>query len=339
LALVGCSQSGYFQLIQFGSFSNSSVVITFIYKNKLTGMLKNIYFNVHKTSMKTRIKNYLSITKKEWNGLVVLVVLIVLVLAAPYVFQLFRKDSAINLKDFDKAATQLSAIEKPNNSTDSNPGSDDKIAHPVMFSFNPNNLTIAQWKQLGLSEHQANGIKHYEAKGGSFHDKEDVKKMYTITPEDYKRLEPYINIPEEEYPSKKAKPGVIIELNSADSSKLTEIRGVGAAFATRIIRDRKQLGGFINKEQLKEIYGIDSARYAEIKAGVSVNPNHLTKININTISFNQLRLFPYLGYKQVNAIIQYRTQHGNYNSIADLKNVAILDEGILRKIEPYIVFK
>jgi len=288
--------------------------------------------------MKTRIKNYLSITKKEWNGLVVLVVLIVLVLAAPYVFQMFRKDNAINFKDFDKAAAQLSAIEKPNNSNN-NPGSEDKIANPVMFSFNPNNLTIEQWKQLGLSEHQANVIKHYQLKGGTFHSKEDVKKMYTITPEDYKRLEPYINIPESEYTSKKAKPGVVIELNSADSAKLTEIRGIGPGFAVRIIRYRKQLGGFINKEQLKEIYGIDSSRYAEIKDGVSVNPTHLTKININTISFDQLRLFPYLGYKQVNAIIQYRTQHGNYNSIADMKNVAILDDGILRKIEPYIVFK
>lgn len=289
--------------------------------------------------MKTRIKNYLSITKKEWNGLVVLVVLIVLVLAAPYVFQLFRKDSALNLKDFDKAVAQLSAIEKPNNSSNNNPGSDDKIAHPVMFSFNPNNLTIAQWKQLGLSEHQANVIKHYEAKGGTFHNKADVKKMYSITPEDYKRLEPYINISEIEFTSKKAKPGVIIELNSADSAKLTEIRGVGPGFATRIIRYRKQLGGFINKEQLKEIYGVDSSKYAEIKDGVSVNPTHLTKININSISFDQLRLFPYFAYKQVNAIIQYRTQHGNYNSIADMKNVAILDDGILRKIEPYIVFK
>ena len=289
--------------------------------------------------MKTRIKNYLSITKKEWNGLVVLVVLIVLVLAAPYVFQLFRKDSALNLKDFDKAVAQLSAIEKPNNSSNNNPGSDDKIAHPVMFSFNPNNLTTAQWKQLGLSEYQANVIKHYEAKGGTFHNKEDVKKMYSITPEDYKRLEPYINISEIEFTTKKAKPGVIIELNSADSAKLTEIRGVGPGFETRIIRYRKQLGGFINKEQLKEIYGIDSSKYAEIKDGVSVNPTHLTKININTISFDQLRLFPYLAYKQVNAIIQYRTQHGNYNSIADMKNVATLDDGILRKIEPYIVFK
>lgn len=287
--------------------------------------------------MKTRIKSYLSITKKEWNGLVILVILIVLVLAAPSVYQLFRKDNTINFKDFDKAAAQLNkAGFKPNTEAE-NSGADDKIAHPVMFPFNPNGLTIEQWKQLGLSEHQANVIKHYEAKGGKFYTAEDVKKIYAITPDDYKRLAPYIAIPETEH-IVKAKPGEVIELNTADSAKLTMVRGIGPSFAVRIIRYRNRLGGFYKKDQLKEIYGIDSLKYNEIKDGVSINPQKLTRIDINTISFDQLRIFPYLNYKQVNAVIQYRTQHGNYNSINDLKNIVLLDDGILRKIEPYLEF-
>jgi len=288
--------------------------------------------------MKAQIKKYLSITKKEWNGMVVLVILIVLVLVAPYISQLFRKDNTINSKDFDKAVAQLSKIDSQKNYAGNKPLSDDKLAHPVMFPFDPNNLSIQQWEQLGLSERQASVIKHYEAKGGKFYSKEDVKKIYAITADDYKRLEPYVRIPEAAYTSKKAKPGEIIELNSADSAKLTEVRGIGPSFAVRIVRYRGRLGGFYQKEQLKEIYGIDSMKYAEIKDQVSVNPGKVKLININTISFDQLRIFPYLGYKQVNAIIQYRAQHGNYASIADMKNIAILDDGILRKIEPYLKF-
>jgi competence protein ComEA len=289
--------------------------------------------------MKARIKNYLSISKKEWNGMVILVILIAGVLAAPYVYQLFRKDSTINFKDFDKAVAALSKAEKDGNYHEKNAGSDDKISNPVMFPFNPNNLTIQQWEQLGLSEHQANVIKNYEAKGGRFYNKEDVKKIYAITPDDYKRLDPYINIPPEDYVTKKVKPGEIIELNAADSAKLTELKGIGPSFAVRIARYRNRLGGFYHKEQLKEIYGIDSSKYADIQNQVSVNPGLVKKININTISFDQLRIFPYLAYKQVNAIIQYRAQHGNYNSIADMKNIVILDDGILSKIEPYLDFK
>jgi len=288
--------------------------------------------------MKAQIKKYLSVTKKEWNGMVVLVILIALVLVAPYVYQLLRKDNTINFKDFDKVAAQLNEIEDQKSYAEGKRLSDKKIIHPVMFPFNPNNLTIQQWQQLGLSERQASVIKRYEAKGGKFYSKEDVKKIYAIAPDDYKRLESYIEIPPTAYASKKVKPGEIIELNGADSAKLTEIRGIGPSFALRIIRYRGRLGGFYHKEQLKEIFGIDSVKYAEIKDQVSVNPAKMNRININTISFDQLRIFPYLGYKQVNAIIQYRMQHGNYASIADMKNIAILDQGILNKIEPYLNF-
>src|ERR1700733_11255801 len=102
--------------------------------------------------MKARIKSYLSITKKEWNGMVVLVILIVLVLSAPFVYQLFRKDNTINFKDFDKAISQLSKVQHQNGYIGEKQTSDEKILHPVMFPFNPNNLSIAQWQQLGLSE-------------------------------------------------------------------------------------------------------------------------------------------------------------------------------------------
>jgi DNA uptake protein ComE-like DNA-binding protein len=289
--------------------------------------------------MKARIKNYLSVTKKEWNGMVILVILIALVLAAPYVYQLFRKDNTINSKDFDKAVAQLSKIEQQAGYQADKPVSDKKILKPVMFTFNPNDLTIDQWKQLGLSEKQANVIKHYEAKGGRFYVKEDVKKIYAITAEDYKRLEPFINIPRVAYGSNKAKPGEIIELNTADSAKLTELRGVGPSTALRIITYRGRLGGFYHKDQLREIYDIDSLKYAELKDKVSVDTRKVKKISINTISFDQLRIFPYLTYKQVNAIIQYRAQHGNYNSITDMKNIVLLDDAILRKIEPYLSFK
>jgi DNA uptake protein ComE-like DNA-binding protein len=289
--------------------------------------------------MKAQIKKYLAVTKKEWNGMVVLVILIVLVLAAPYVYKFFRKDNTINRKDFDDAVAQLSKNGIQQSYADGKPLPDDKIPHPVMFPFNPNNLTIQQWEQLGLSGRQATVIKHYEAKGGKFYSKDDVKKMYAITAGDYNRLEPYIQIPQAAFTIKKANPGEIIELNTADSATMTRIRGVGPSFALRIIRYRNRLGGFYQKEQLKDIYSIDSMKYAEIKGQVSVNPGKVNKININTVSFNQLRIFPYLGYNQVNAIIQYRAQHGNFASIADMKNIVLLDEGILRKIEPYLNFK
>jgi len=289
--------------------------------------------------MKSHIKNYLSVTKKEWNGMVVLVILIALVLLLPYAYQFIHKDSTkINETDFNKAVALLSKAEIDSATTKALSGQ--KIVNPVLFDFNPNNISAAQWKQLGLSDRQIHTIANYLAKGGHFYRNTDLQKIYGITPGDYKRLEPYIDIPQkEEYVSNKLVPGATIEINTADSTKLTEVRGIGPSFAMRIIRYRDRLGGFYQKEQLKDVYGVDSSKYTEIKDQLTVNTAAVTKLKINSISFESLRQFPYLTYKQVNAVIQYRQQHGNYASISDMENIAIITPEIFHKIEPYLSFK
>jgi competence protein ComEA len=289
--------------------------------------------------MKSHIKNYLSVTKKEWNGMVVLVILIALVLLLPYAYQFYHKDNTkINETDFNKAVAILSKAQTDPSTNKT--ASDEKPANPVLFDFNPNNLSADQWKQLGMSEHQIKTIKNYESKGGHFYRNTDLQKVYGITPDDYKRLEPYIDIPQKEaYASIKLKPGATVEINTADSAKLTEVRGIGPSFAMRIIRYRDRLGGFYQKEQMKDVYGVDSAKYVEISNQLTVDPAAVTKLKINSISFESLRQFPYLTYKQVNAVIQYRVQHGNYSSVSDMENIAIITPEILHKIGPYLSFK
>lgn len=277
--------------------------------------------------MKSIVKNYLSVTKRQWNALVILMVLIVVVLTAPSVYQLVHTNNRINAKGFAVAAAHLQLIEQ---------GNDSSVAPTVLFSFNPNHLPAGQWRKLGLSEHQIAVIENYEAKGGRFYTKTDLKKIYTITAHDYERLEPYINLPDGNL--QRNETPIIVELNSADSAKLTRINGIGPSFAIRIMRYRDRLGGFYRKEQLKEIFGIDSLLYLDIAPQVKVNQAMIRKIDINKVTLNNLLVFPYLTYKQKNALIEYRNQHGAYTSLADLRNIPIIDEGILRKIEPYMEF-
>jgi competence protein ComEA len=285
--------------------------------------------------MKPQVKNYLSLTKKEWNGMVVLVVLIALVLALPYAYGVFNKDSIINFTGFDKDAATLSKAEGANAANLSAV----KPTHITLFYFNPNNLPAAQWQQLGLSDKQIAVIKNYETKGGHFYRNTDLQKIYGIAPADYKRLEPYIDIPETANFAPKLQPGATIDLNTADSAKLTEVRGIGPGFAMRIVRYRGRLGGFYHEDQLKEIFGVDSAKYAEIAGQLSIKPAEVTRLDINSISFASLRQFPYLNYKQASAVIAYRQQHGHYTGINDVKNVDIIDNATLQKIEPYLSFK
>ncbi len=221
---------------------------------------------------------------------------------------------------------------------------------PAYFRFNPNQLPEADWQKLGLSKKQIKVIKNYEAKGGKFWKKEDLKRIYSIDAALYSKLEPYISIPEE-YPAYgrtiEGRGGVqrhsqnavvVVELNSADSATLQTVRGIGPVLASRIVRYRDRLGGFCRKEQLREVYGIDSARYSSLEGQIIVNPGPVRKLNFNTATFDDIKGYPYLSYKQMNAIIQYRKQHGPYSGINDLKKIAILNEEILRKIAPYLIF-
>lgn len=77
-------------------------------------------------------------------------------------------------------------------------------------------------------------------------------------------------------PSKKggtAKPvAVHIELNGADSASLRRVRGIGPVFAARIIKYRNAIGGFEEKSDLKQVYGVGEEEYANIAPQVWVDP-------------------------------------------------------------------
>jgi competence protein ComEA len=257
-------------------------------------------------------------------------------LAAPYVYRHFHKDKVLNLKGFDDAIAQLQQAGVTGKSEDEYGDGKASQHKPIaLFLFNPNNLPAVQWQKLGLTARQVKGIKNYEAKGGKFYTKADVKKMYTLTPQDYERLAPYIQLPA----TKEAagvKAIIRVDLNTADSASLTQLQGIGPAFARRIIQYRKRLGGFHNKQQLKEIYGMDDMRYKDVQRQFTLKPGGVKRMNINKVEFDDLKNFPYLSYKQMNAVIQYRKQHGDYESFDELHNVAILDEAVLKKIRPYI---
>ncbi|HYK76098.1 MAG TPA: helix-hairpin-helix domain-containing protein [Daejeonella sp.] len=308
--------------------------------------------------MKNFLKAYFSFSKKEFNGILVLCTLISLALMAPSVYRLIQKPEIYKFENFSREIEKFksSASRKPSNFQYKNikdeiEDSELKMSKSELFVFDPNNLPESEWLRLGLSARQIKGIKNYEAKGGRFYKKEDLQKMYSIPAWQFAQLKPYIDIKsfknedypanrqfhKEENPSKKLLP--VVELNSADSVQLQSLRGIGPAFASRIVRYRNRLGGFYSMEQLLEVYGLDSARYEGLINQIRVDVANLRKININQAAFEEIKTHPYLTYKQVNAIIQYRKQHGVYNSIEDLKKIAILNEQILRKIGPYLIFE
>ncbi|MGN7986895.1 ComEA family DNA-binding protein [Pedobacter sp. 22226] len=299
--------------------------------------------------MRIWLNKYFGFSKGEFNGLLLLILIIMVLKAIPVIYGYTRPIE----KDDPNLLAQLQKITVADEKYAGNLRDRIENSYPEktikLFNFDPNTLNADGWQTLGLSPKQAKAIINYTSKGGKFFKPEDLQKMYTISPEMYKKILPYVKIADQDvntskkyFPFEKKeyvkKAPVIVDINQADSAKLDEIKGIGAAFAKRIIKYRERLGGFYKKEQLMEVYGLDSVKYAEIKDQISISSVPLKTININTAVFDDLKRNPYLSYKQINAIIQYRKQHGNYSNVADLKKIAILNQQVIDKIAPYISF-
>ncbi len=298
--------------------------------------------------MKEKLIAFFSFSKKEYNGLLIFSLLIVLVELVPSIYSHFSTPEVFSFQDFQQDIEKLKASEKAISSNYRSSYDRPVNKTPaVLFDFDPNTVSAELWEKLGLSDRQIKVLTNYTSKGGRFYKPEDLKKIYSISTADYEILKPFIKIKPfeggrnfEAYPAKEtlSKQRVVIELNSADSVQLESVTGIGPAFAQRILKYRKRLGGFYKKEQLLEVYGVDSTKYQNLQDEVLVNAGSIEKIAINTAGFEELKRHPYLSYKQINAIVQYRKQHGNYRSIDDMKKVLILNDEILRKIAPYLNF-
>jgi len=132
---------------------------------------------------------------------------------------------------------------------------------------------------------------------------------------------------------------ICMEINAADSAELTKIRGIGGVFAKRIIRYREMLGGFYEKRQLMEVYGIDSTNFPGIAEQIILDTSLIKKTNINTVTFKELLKHPYLEYEDVKSLFRLKDKLGGHISREDLLNASKPDKDIINKILPYLNFE
>ena len=127
---------------------------------------------------------------------------------------------------------------------------------------------------------------------------------------------------------------LVIELNSADSTALVSIRGIGPYYASKILRYREQLGGFHATRQLKEMKFQYLNNIDSLLPHFSVNPALIRKKELDTMSFKSVLHHPYLVYEDVQLIFNAKRKYGKINySILESQNILPLFK--LKKIKPY----
>ena len=105
----------------------------------------------------------------------------------------------------------------------------------------------------------------------------------------------------------------VMNLNTADTTELKKIPGIGSGIAGMIVGYRKQLGGFYDISQLGEI----NLDYQQLEPWFIIDESDIQRINVNKSSVDYLRRHPYINFYQAKALVEYRRLYG------DIKNLRV----------------
>lgn len=135
----------------------------------------------------------------------------------------------------------------------------------------------------------------------------------------------------------KLKEGEVVSLSSRDTTEWKKIPGIGSAYSARIVKYQGLLGGFVNKRQLREVYGIDDELYQRIAPYVAEDVDY-QPVYINRLEFKELLKHPYLNYKQVQQIVNLRKKKGRVVSFNELRMLSAFTDEDAARLEPYLDF-
>ena len=293
----------------------------------------------------------------EQRGILVMVALIGILMAVMAGWKLLEQTGEASQEELDKQARIQAAyklfcdsLHRPIQQPTRIPvqARQSEPLHPS--PFDPNTADSARLCQMGLPAWMARNIVHYRSKGGRFRKKEDFRKIYGLTEEQYQTLAPYICIaPTKEEPVVqeslilrtppsdsiyKYPVGTVVDLNRADTAELKKIPGIGSGIARMIAGYRKQLGGFYSVEQLQDIH-LDSRRLQE---WFHIDDRLIQRIDLNSCSVRRLSSHPYISFYQAKVIVEHRNRYGDIKSLKELSLYEEFSPQELERLSHYVCF-
>lgn len=223
------------------------------------------------------------------------------------------------------------------------------------FPFDPNHTDSATLCRLGLEPWQVSNMLKYRRKGGRWRSAEDLQRLYGLSKSQFEQLRPYIRIAEadkrKEYEraewqsnyeheprpkTEKFAEGVTLPANTADTTALKHIPGIGSYYAHKIVDYRERLGGFVSTSQIDEIEDLPAGITRWFVLDKADKPKQL---RINHSTFKQLVRHPYLSYEQTKIIVTHIRQYGAIRSWRDLQLYKEFTQNDFKRLAPYISFK
>lgn len=129
--------------------------------------------------------------------------------------------------------------------------------------------------------------------------------------------------------------GMTVDPNTADTTLLMRVPGVGRKISSAIVKYRERLGGFTSERQLEEvrIFPPELLGWFRIDSSTPVRT-----IDVNAANFQTLNAHPYISYDQTKSLLTYRRVYGRLDGIASLRRAGIFSADELERLEPYLEF-
>lgn len=135
------------------------------------------------------------------------------------------------------------------------------------------------------------------------------------------------------YLSNKLKYGETVDINTADTTELKRIPGIGSYFARRIVELRQRRQAFVNAEELLTIRNFPETALTYMTVSQS-----FPTININKATQKELERHPLINYVQARDIIKLRNTRGQITNIKELSLLPSLTPESIKRLSPFIVF-
>jgi competence protein ComEA len=285
-------------------------------------------------------------TKKTLRGMIIFVIVLVICFILPDIIHFFDKEETFQLTQLDvKQNEKLNKLSNYKTRSFSYNKKQRQYNRPPA-KFNPNDYTIQEWMNLGLSEKQAAVVLKFTR--FRLRSNEDLKKIFVIPDQLYVLIKDSTvydlnKSQKDNFVSNSSKDSDVqsitkskVEINSASIEDLMNVKGIGPFFAKQIIKKRDELGGFYTYEQLLEVWKVDEEKLANWSPFLDVNTAKINKLNVNEATIEELEKHPYISWNLANSIVKFKEQNGNYTKIEQLKKSALMTTDLFEKLKPYL---
>jgi DNA uptake protein ComE-like DNA-binding protein len=223
-----------------------------------------------------------------------------------------------------------------------------------IYPFNPNLITDYKGYTLGLSLEEIDRLHAFRANNTYVNSAQEFQQLTLVSDSLLDAISPFFKFPDwvtnkatpfvqKAYinTSKESKTGTVIsDLNTATETELKLINGIGDKLATRIIKFRDRLGGFLVDDQLSDVYGLkpevvertlNRFRVLEIPL--------IKKMNLNTATAEELAHLVYIQKSVAYDIVAYRGRNGGIDSFDELLEIEGFPADRINRIGLYLYLK